>query len=104
MSFLYINDPKNRDRIVTEYLASLKKTKQSANLKDEVSLGDEIQFLPGDIKGLQTKLTYLLGEYRAGNTAATHNQIVAVADELLRRGKISKEEYHKINCEINENL
>lgn len=66
--------------------------------------GEGIQFLPGDIKGLQTKLSYLLGEYHAGNTAATHNQIVAVADELLRRGKISKEEYHNINCSINKDL
>ena len=45
-----------------------------------------IQFLPGDIKGLETKLNYLLGEYRAGNRSSlTRDQIVSILDELLRR-------------------
>ena len=39
--------------------------------------GDGIQFLPGDIKGLETKLNYLLGEYRAADKSSlTRNQIV----------------------------
>ena len=29
-----------------------------------------VQFLPGDIKGLETKLNYLLGEYRTGNRSS----------------------------------
>ena len=63
-----------------------------------------IEFLPGDIKGLQTKLNYLLGEYRAGNTSATRNQIVAITDELLRRKKLSREEYNSINNFIEEGV
>ena len=59
--------------------------------------GNGIQFLPGDIKGLQKKLHYLLGEYHAGNISATRNQIVAIADELLRRKHLSRAEYNKIN-------
>jgi hypothetical protein len=59
--------------------------------------GKGIQFLPGDIKGLQTKLDYLLAEYRAGNTYATHNQIVAITDELLERKQMSRAEYNNIN-------
>ena len=59
-----------------------------------------ITFLPGDIIGLQTKLNYLLGEYRAGNTFATHNQIVAITDELLRRKHLSRVQYHNINSLI----
>ena len=59
--------------------------------------GHGIQFLPTDINSLQTKLCYLLGEYRAGNTSATRNEIVAIADNLLRRRKISRAEYKKIN-------
>ena len=55
------------------------------------------QFLPGDVKGLQTKLHYLLAEYRAGNTTATRNQIVSITDELLRRKKLSRIEYNHIN-------
>ena len=98
MSFLYINDPKKRDIIVRDYLDSLKGTKQDVG--SNVSEGDGIQFLPGDINGLQTKLFYLLAEYRAGNTFATHNQIVAVADELLRRGHLSRDQYHSINSII----
>ena len=60
-------------------------------------IGGGTQFLPGDVKGLQTKLHYLLGEYRAGNTTATRNQIVSITDELLRRKKLSRIEYNHIN-------
>ena len=117
MSFLYINNPKKRDTIVKDYLTSVKKTKQSrtvegvgteSKIKEELMQSANsnqgfkfaIQFLPGDIKGLQTKLTYLLAEYRAGNTFATRNQIVAVTDELFRRGHLSTEQYHYINSII----
>ena len=112
MSFVYINDPKKRNKIVTDYLASVKKTKQRtswegeeteelskpANSNQEFKFA--IQFLPGDISGLQTKLSYLLAEYQAGNTFATRNQIVAIADELLRRKHLSQEEYHNISSII----
>ena len=118
MSFLYINNPKERDRIVKDYLKSVKKGKQSTTAKQGVGIESKkkeelsqsynsnqgfkfaIQFLPGDIKGLQTKLTYLLAEYRAGNTFATRNQIVAIADELFRRENLSSEQYHNINSII----
>ena len=60
-------------------------------------IGNGIQFLPGDINGLQIKLDYLLAEYRAGNTSATRNQIVAIADELLRRKQLSRTKYNSIN-------
>ena len=57
-----------------------------------------IQFLPGDIKGMETKLNYLLGEYRAGNRSSyTRNEIVSILDELLRRKRISRKEYQDIN-------
>ena len=119
MSFLYINDPKKRNEIVADYLASVKKTRQQRTWEDEEVIESKqtggllkpahcnpddfkftIQFLPGDISGLQTKLTYLLAEYQAGNTFATRNQIVAIADELLRRKHISQEEYHDISSII----
>ena len=63
-----------------------------------------VQFFPGDIKGLQTKLTYLLAEYRAGNTFATRNQIVAIADELLRRRQLSQEQYNNMNSIIQPHI
>ncbi len=53
-------------------------------------------FLPGDIRGLRTKLTLLLAEFRAGNTS-TRNQIVFILDELLRRKQMSRKEYTEIN-------
>ena len=57
-----------------------------------------IQFLPGDIKGLETKLNYLLGEYQAGNRSSlTRNQIVSILEELLQRKRISRKEYREIN-------
>ena len=59
------------------------------------------RFLPGDIKGLETKLCYLLGEFRAGNTT-TREEIVPISDELLRRKKISQKEYKQINSFIQQ--
>lgn len=56
-------------------------------------------FLPGDIKGLKTKLYILLAEYTAGNRT-THNQIIAIIDELLRRKQISKKDYQEINTHV----
>ena len=118
MSFLYINDPKKRNEIVADYLASVKKTRQQRTWDGKEVIESKktgglskpahcnpdfkftIQFLPGDISGLQTKLTYLLAEYQAGNTFATRNQIVAIADELLRRKHISQEEYNNISSII----
>ena len=124
MSFLYINDPKKRNEIVADYLASVKKTRQQQRTcwEDEEVIESKktggllkqpahcnpddfkftIQFLPGDISGLQTKLTYLLAEYQAGNTFATRNQIVAIADELLRRRQLSQEQYDNINSIIQQ--
>ena len=55
-----------------------------------------VQFLPGNIKWLETKLNYLIGEYRAGNRLCTRNEIVSILDELLRRRKISRKEYKDI--------
>ena len=118
MSFHYINDPKKRNEIVADYLASVKKTRQQRTWDGKEIIESKktggllkpahcnpdfkftIQFLPGDIRGLQTKLTYLLAEYQAGNTFATRNQIVAIADELLRRRQLSQEQYDNINSII----
>ena len=59
--------------------------------------GHGIEFLPSDINSLQQQLAYLLAEYRAGNTSATRNEIVAIADNLLKRKHITKAEYRQIN-------
>ena len=53
-------------------------------------------FLPGDIKGLTSKLHLLLAEYREGNTT-TRNEIVSISDELRRRKRMSRKEYTEIN-------
>ena len=61
------------------------------------TFGDGIHFLPGDIKGLESKLNILLAEYSAGNKTSTRTEIVPILDELLRRRKISHSEYKNIN-------
>ena len=66
--------------------------------------GHGIQFLPKDIKGLEKKFEILLGEYRAGNKTSTRNEIVAIADELLRRKVIPRQEYRDINTYLAESL
>ena len=58
--------------------------------------GSGIQFLPGDIRGLSTKLNLLLAEFHAGNTS-TRNEIVSILDELKKRKKITRKEYNDIN-------
>ena len=65
--------------------------------KEEDVDGDGIQFLPGDIKGMTSKLQLLLAEFAAGNRLSTRNEIVFILDELLRRKKISRKEYTDIN-------
>ena len=71
---------------------------QHASWLNKNNDGDGIQFLPSDIKGLETKMNYLLAEYRAGNRSSlTRNQIVPILDELLRRKRISRKEYRDIN-------
>ena len=70
--------------------------------EEKTGKGINIQYLPGDIKGLQTKLNYLLAEYRAGNRLSTRNEIVTILDELLRRRKISRKEYKDINAFVHQ--
>ena len=60
-------------------------------------MSKRIEFLPLDITSLQTKLFHLLGEFQGSNTPATRNEIVAIADNLLKRKHITKAEYRKIN-------
>ena len=85
------NDDDNDD-------AAFEDSFQHASLSNKNNDGDEIQFLPGDIKGLETKLNYLLAEYRTGNRSSlTQNLIVSIPDELLRRKRISRKEYREIN-------
>ena len=77
--------------------SKIKQTYKWRHIFSQFQEGHGIQFLPSDINSLQTKLSYLLGEYRSGNTSATRNEIVAIADNLLRRKEISKAEYKRIN-------
>ena len=74
--------------------------KQNMDHVIKLHIGNGIQFLPGDINGLQIKLDYLLAEYHAGNTSATRGQIVAITDELLQRKVISQAKYNSINTYI----
>ena len=74
---------------------------------DEYSSGSGVQmvFLPGDIKGLTTKLKLLLAEFHAGNKSSSmRNEIVSILDELKRRKRISKENYTDINDYLSSSL
>jgi len=84
--------------------SKIKRTYKWRNIfsKFDVEEGQGIEFLPADINSLQTKLCYLLGEFRAGNTSATRNEIVTIADNLLKRKHISKAEYKRINDYIRQ--
>ena len=50
--------------------------------------------LPGNIKSLVNRFRLVCAEREAGNVEATTPEIVAILDEFLRRGHISKIEYN----------
>ena len=77
-------------------LENIMRNDEEEEEEEEEASGSGIQFLPGDIKGLSTKLNLLLAEFRAGNTS-TRNEIVSILDELSRRKRISRQEYTDIN-------
>ena len=54
-------------------------------------------FLPSDINSLEEKLNLLLAEFNAGNRAETRNQIVAIIDQLEKKGVIGHSEARDIN-------
>ena len=67
--------------------------------------GSIIEYLPSDIKTLRKDLTYLQGEYEAGNTSTSiRNKIVSIADTLLDRGAISELAYRDINNRIQNEI
>ena len=85
------DDCKNDDAAFQDLL-------QHASRLNKNNDGDGIQFLPGDIKGLEIKLNYLLAKYQAGNRSSlTRNQIVSILDKLLWRKRLSRKEYRDIN-------
>ena len=81
---------------------TFKYTKIIRSLPSSQQSGSGIQFLPTDIKALEQKLEILLGEYRAGNKTSTRNEIVSIADELLRRKVIPRREYRDIDIFLSE--
>ena len=58
-------------------------------------------FLPGTIKGLLDKLKLLSAEFIAGNTT-TRNELVAILDQLLKRGHITEKQYTSINTFLSQ--
>ena len=78
--------------------AAFEDSSQHASWLNKNNDGVGIQFLPGDKKGLEIKLNYLLAEYRVGKSSSlTRNKIVSILDEFLRRKRISRKEYRDIN-------
>ena len=47
---------------------------QHASWLNKNNDGDGIRFFRGDMKGLETKLNYLLAEYRAGSRVISHSK------------------------------
>ena len=72
------------------------KEEESGEEEEEKKDGTGISYLPGDINGLIEQLHLLLAESRAGNKSATKNQIVAILDQLLRRGYLTQDEYNGV--------
>ena len=83
-------------QMLQELEITAKKEEEEEEEEEEEKHGTGVQFLPGDIKGLNTKLNLLLGEYRAGNKSSTRNEIVSILDELRRRKRISHTDYRDI--------
>ena len=75
----------------------IEKTGKHHLLEEILQKGDGIVFLPSDINSLEEKLNLLLAEFRAGNRAATRNQIIAIVDKLEEKGILDREEVQNIN-------
>ena len=60
-----------------------------------VEIGEGI-ILPADINSLKHRLQLVCAERAAGNIQATTSEIVAILDEFLRRGHITKPEYNVV--------
>ena len=66
--------------------------------------GEGVIYLPSTIKALEDKLKVLLAEYNAGNQTSTRNEIIPIADELLKRKAITQGEYKDINTFLSSTL
>ena len=64
--------------------------------------GEGVSFLPGNIEGLVEQFRLLFAEFCAGNKSSTKKQMVAILDQLLKRGYLNQDEYNamceKISC------
>ena len=64
--------------------------------------GEGVNFLPGNIEGLVEQFRLLFAEFCAGNKSSTKKQMVAILDQLLKRGYLNQDEYNamceKISC------
>ena len=85
---------KNNDMIQEEEEEEEEEEDKDENFFDVTEKGSGIQFLPGDISGLLQQLSLLLAENEAGNTSSTRNHIVAILDQLLKRGYLNQEQYN----------
>lgn len=72
--------------------------------KDNAKEGEGIIYLPSTIKAMEDKLKVLLAEYNAGNQTSTRNEIVPIADALLKRKAITRGEYKDINSFLSSTL
>ena len=71
--------------------------KNTSSRISKIGGGGVIEFLPSDVRSLRKQLTYLIGEYRAGNRSLK-NKIAAILKNLHNRKVMTKREY---NMQIN---
>ena len=71
-------------------------------LSESEKKGEGVNFLPGNIEGLVEQFRLLFAEFCAGNKSSTKKQMVAILDQLLKRGYLNQDEYNamceKISC------
>ena len=83
-----------RSTLKYKFLGGLQEVTEDREEKATVA-GQGI-ILPGDIKRLKERFRLVCGERAAGNIKATTPEIVAILDEFLHRGVISKSEYNAV--------
>ena len=91
------NVVENSDDAKKKHLYTSLKPKFLRKNISEVGGGGVIEFLPSDVRSLRKQLTYLIGEYRAGNRSL-RNKIAAILKNLHSRKVMTKREY---DMEIN---
>ena len=97
--YTFLSDIRLQKRKSEEEEETEREEKRNKEEEPGSSTGSGI-ILPSDINSLKQRLQLICAEREAGNIKATTPELVAILDELLRRGFLTKTEYNIVCKEL----